>query len=325
MDNPLSYAEQELLRTAKARIAERRRAGEEERQRTLAFTARTQRVAAVYHEKLLDQIARSTGVDIGKLMERHQAERNSAMDFLATEKRRALDAAPETKRFQQIEVLERAARLRRIESQSATSLNFVGVQLTSATEIDLNANVGTFSIAPQENLVHTKVEVLGWVSALQWDMRGDVASIDWHFLWTPPRDGVINALSALLMNGWGFAYPGPGCVKGSSFFKIGVQLSVTQVGAGGIPFTDSVGEFIASDSFTSSDVPTFGGVILQPKKLDYPTLLSYGNQFVAIGQTPLLVTMSVTMYALVAHGEAEINFIDGDFQLNVPAVFVGLT
>jgi hypothetical protein len=324
MYDSLSPNEADLLRTVKAQIAERRRLREEEQYRARAYSARAQKVVASFHEKLFDQAAKNIGVDIDAISERQQAERASAMDFLATEKRRAVELSSETKKYQQIQQLERSERFQRRLAQPASS-NFVGVYLTSATDIQLTGKVGSSSIAPQENLAHTRVEVLGWVSGLQWDQRADLAIVDWHFLWTPPQDGVINLISLVAMNGWGFTYPGPGCVKGNSYYTIDAELGVTQVGAGGTPITDSVRENVTSDSFDSSDFPSGGGVILQPRKLDYPTAISYGNQFMAIGQTPLMITMSVTLWALVSHGEAEVNFLDGDFYLNVPTVFVGLS
>ncbi len=81
--------------------------------------------------------------------------------------------------------------------------------LTSAISIDLDAQTGTSSIAPELNIAQTKVNEGGWVSAVQWDLRADLATVRWNFLWQPPRDGMMNVISALAMNGWGGAYPGP--------------------------------------------------------------------------------------------------------------------
>jgi hypothetical protein len=197
--------------------------------------------------------------------------------------------------------------------------------LKSATEIELSASTGFVSIAPEQNLAHTKVERTGWVSGVLWDMRGDVAVIDWHFLWTPARDGLLNIVSALATNGFAYAYPGPGCVKGTASWSIDAQISLAQVGLDGQLFTDSSSTRIYEGNFGESDMPSYGGVILNGTRLDSMTTLTYQNQFPTIPQTPIAVTVSVTLYVLVAHGEAAINFLDGDFQLNVPFVYLFMT
>ncbi|MBD0297099.1 MAG: hypothetical protein ICV84_18185, partial [Flavisolibacter sp.] len=214
-------------------------------------------------------------------------------------------------------------RIHSLENLPRPQLGIVAL-LRSATDIQLNGQRGDVSIAPEQNLVHTKVERLGWVSALKWDLRGDMAIADWHFLWTPPRTGLLNVLSALSMNGWGFAYPGPGCIKGSSSWSIDAGIVITQLGLNGEPLTDSVQMRVDEQSFDSSDFPSSGGVILTANTLDSITALSYQNQYVALAQVPMIITVSAILYVLVAHGEAELNFMDGDFQLNVPFVYLFL-
>jgi hypothetical protein len=157
---------------------------------------------------------------------------------------------------------------------------------------------------------------------LKWDIRGDLAYVNWKFIWTPPRDGFLNVITVLSTNGWGAVYPGPGCVKGSSSWSLDGTIAITQLNSGGAPFSDSITAKLEADSYNSSDFPGTGGIIFEAKTLTENHVMTFPNQFVALAGQPLVITVTAALVLFVSHGEAELNFMDGDLQLNVPFVFL---
>jgi len=325
MNRSLSQEAEKTLNVAKTWMRERRAKQEEERNKTLAFMSRQQRVAAPFHEKLYRHALSAAGIEVEELNKRHQAESDSAMRFLDERRQAALNVARDVNLRHRSDIEERMARWEHFAPPPPPPpqpSSPIVASLTSAMEINLTANLGDSSIAPNANIARTKVERKGWVSSLQWDLRGDLATVDWQFLWNPPRDGLLNVLTLLAMNGFGAVYPGPGCMAGSASWSIDSELALTQFGANGQPFRDSVTTRLAEDNFNSSDIPSSGGIILTGTHLDDVPVVTYPNRFPVMGQVPLLITVSATLYVLVAHGQAELNFIDGDFQLNVPFVYL---
>jgi hypothetical protein len=60
---------------------------------------------------------------------------------------------------------------------------------------------------------------------------------------------MTNVISALSMNGWGGAYPGPGCDKGSAYWRLSAGIALTQLGTTGTPLIDEVQNKIAEEGF----------------------------------------------------------------------------
>lgn len=323
-----SKAESDLLTAARAIQQERKKANNEELQVQARFMARHQRAANVFHQKVVDRAFRAAGIDKAQLDERHKRERESVLRFLAARKREALRQTARTNRIHQTYFAEMVSRRKLFLAPPgpppAPTASPEFTLLTSASSIDLNAQTGTFSIAPQQNIVQTKVEEWGWVSAVVWDLRADLASIGWNFLWQPSRDGMLNVISALSMNGWGGAYPGPGCDKGNAYWKLTAGITLTQLGTTGTPLTDEVQNKVDEESFGHDELPSTGGVIFTGKRLDGVENLIFDKSFPVIQQNPLLITVTAGLYAQVSHGEAELNFMDRGAQLNVPYVFLAL-
>ena len=138
------------------------------------------------------------------------------------------------------------------------------------------------------------------MSFLKWDLRADLATVDWYFMWLPPRAGLLNVVSDLSMNGWGAAYPGPGCMKGTSSWSLDTAITLTQS-----HMSDSASKRIAEGSYSSSDNPSYGGIILTSTRLDGIEALTYTSQFPVIDNSPLIITITAPLYVLVAHGEAD--------------------
>ena len=202
MRNRPSISPEALLQAARAGLAERRQAANEQRADELEFMSRHGKIADAYHEKLFATALQVAGVEPDALAKRHEAERDSAINFLHERKRRAIDAAGSVRKRH---TLRTAELTRRLSDRVSGQQSALSALLKSATSIELSASNGFVSIAPEQNLAHTKVERTGWVSGVLWDMRGDMAVIDWHFLWTPPRDGLLNIVSALATNGFAYA------------------------------------------------------------------------------------------------------------------------
>ena len=327
----LSRAERELLKAATGIRLQRRRAKEAEWQATVAFISGQQKVARAFHKKVFDRALRAAGIDPQQLSKRHERERASALRFFAKRKQEAFGQASEVNKAHRLSIDELITR-RRLPLAAppappgpppAPSSSPTFTLVTSPTTITLEGGQATsYAIAPKQNIVHTKVERYGWVSSLKWDLRGDMAFAHWNFLWAPPRDGMMNVISALAMNGLGVAYPGPGCIAGSSSWSLDATITLTQIGTTGSPLTDSFTTRVAEERFGSGDLPSGGGVIFTGTRLDQVENLVFDKYFPVLSQVPLLVTVTATLYVLVAHGEAELNFADRGFQLNVPYVYL---
>lgn len=319
-----SAGERALIEQAALLQRRRREAREKEWRATSEFMAHYHETADEYHRKVIGQAFRAAGINEAELEKRHKIERASALKFLEAARREALRHASDTDEAHRAyigELLQRRTLFLAPAPPPAPAPATVVAMLNRATSIDLDGR-GDTSIAAEQNIVHTKVERGGWVSGVQWDLRGDIAAVSWNFLWQPPRDGMLNAISALAMNGWGGAYPGPGCVKGSASWSLDAGLTLTQLGGTGAPLTDSFQNRVAEERFGSDDLPASGGVIFTGTRVDGVENLIYDKLFPVVQQTPVLVTVTAFLYALVAHGEAELNFLDRGFQLNVPYLYL---
>jgi hypothetical protein len=318
----LSEEEQHLLELARRARKQNLDAREEEWAASTGFAASQHRASRRLHEKLFQGALQAAGLDPKVLAKLHQAERRSVMKVLAERRQRALAQSAAANSRRNSEVAEKLRRWQALQPPS-----FFAVQLDSATTVDLTARTGSTSIAKGNNIAKTKVERYGWVSGLQFDLRGDVAEVAWNFLWTPPRAGLLNVITFLVTNGWGATYPGPGCVKGSSSYSLDASVSLTQASVSGPALSDSSPQLrIAEERYNSGDYsPLSGGIIFTGIRWDDSTPLFYLNQFPAEGNVPMLVTIRALLYVLVAHGEAELNFQDRGFQLNVPFVYLMLS
>lgn len=307
------------------RLLQQRRYATSERDREVAtFTERLAKVSAPYHAKVVAQAMRAMDIDAEQLDERHRAERSSVLNFIREQERNAQRMARDIEERHTAQIAAWTERLRRVaDPQPGQPTGAIVDVLREAVEVDLNGTGGV-GIAPNANTARTRVKQTGWVSGLDLDSRYDTALVDFHFQWVPPRDGLLRMLTFLALNGFGYVYPGPGCVKGTAEASIEAVVTIAQASADGQVVSDVITQNIEdlSQDFTG---PTYGGEIFtRPTPLDSVTTLAHSSQFPVVGAQPVAITVSVQLQVWVSHAEAELNFEDGDFRLTVPDVYVFL-
>lgn len=319
----VTKAEQELLRVSKMALSERRDIQEKQQKQVESFMKLRKRAASEFKRELFDQALRTAGIDAQALTDRQSHDQESIAKFLETQKQEAVA------RSGKINDLHRAAvneRLKRWNQVVKPELDMAGapvsVYLESAIEI-VQTGEGTTSIAPQQNLVHTKAEVSSG-GYLGGPFEGELVFIDWHFLWTPPRDGLLNATTFLQMNGASYLAINSDCNGGSASSSITASITLTQLSAEGIPHSDSENATLLDQFIQNSGWDSVGEV--QFINLDEWDTVGNGRafQFPVLGNTPILVTVSATLYVLGRNAQASLDFLSGEFQLNVPFVFLML-
>jgi hypothetical protein len=319
----LTKAEQELLRVSKMALLERRDFQEKRQKQVESFMKTRKRAASEFKRELLVQALQTAGIDTQALANRQAQDQESIAKFIETQKQEAIACSGKINELQQAAISERQKRWSQVvKPQSNMAESPVSVYLESATEI-VQTGAGTTSIAPQQNLVHTKAEVSsgGYLGGA---FEGELVFIDWHFLWTPPRDGLLNATSFLQMNGASYLAINSDCSGGSASSSVTAAITLTQLNAEGQPHNDSESAQLLDQFIQNSGWDSVGEV--QFINLNEWDTVGNGRafQFPVLGDIPILVTVSTTLYVLVRNAQASLDFLSGEFQLNVPFVFLML-
>ena len=316
-------AEHELLSVGKRLLSERRKVQEEQQKQVESFMKLRKRAAREFKRELFDQALRTAGIAVQALTDRQSQDQESIAKFIETQRQEAVARSGQNNELQRAAMSERLKRWNQVLKPQSDMAGFpVSVYLESATEI-VQTGEGTTSIAPQQNLVHTKAEVSSG-GYLGGPFEGDLVFIDWHFLWTPPRDGLLNATSFLQMNGASWLAINSDCNGGSASSSINASITLTQLNADGQPHSDSENTTLLDQLIQNSGWDSVGEV--QFINLNESDTVGNGRafQFPVLGDIPILVTVSATLYVLGRNAQASLDFLSGEFQLNVPFVFLML-
>jgi len=319
----ITKAEQELLEISKLTLSEHRDSQEKQKKQVETFMKLRKRAANEFKRDLFDQALRTAGIDVQALTERQSHDQESVAKFFETQKQEAVARSGKINELQRTAMIERLKRWNQVvKPQSNMAESPVSVYLESATEI-VQTGEGTTSIAPQQNLVHTKAEVSS-SGYLGGGFEGELVFIDWHFLWTPPRDGLLNATTFLQMNGASWLAINSDCNGGSASSSITAAITLTQLNAEGQPHSDSENATLLDQFIQNGGWDSVGEV--QFINLDEWDTVGNGRafQFPVLGDIPMLVTVSATLYVLARNAQASLDFLSGEFQLNVPFVFLML-
>ena len=158
-------------------------------------------------------------------------------DTSKTERETALAHAGNVNSNQDAANAERRTRWNRVLRGPNMSVVPVTLYVDSAREIVLSGD-GTTSIAPGQNLAHTMAHVSSG-GYLGGPMKGDFVNVDWHFLWSPPRAGVLNATAFLQMNGSSWLAINSDCNGGNAESSLVTTLGLTQLDVTGKPHRDT--------------------------------------------------------------------------------------
>ena len=130
------------------------------------------------------------------------------------------------------------------------------------------------------------------------------------------------------MNGASWLAINSDCNGGSASSSINATITLTQLNAEGQPLSDSESAPLLDQFIQNSGWDSVGEV--QFINLDEWDTVGNGRafQFPILGGTPILITVSASLYVLVQNAQASLDFSsggnpnEGGFNLNVPFVFL---
>lgn len=318
----ITKAERAVLLACKTLLLHDREKARQQRRRAELFFGQRQRASSLFKKQLLERALRTAGIDQRSLTDQQQRDQDAVTKYLAIERKTALSAARMITRQHNQFVTKRKARWDRILGKRNTlqPSGVVSQYLDTAADIVLSAK-GTTSIASGQNLVHTRVDVSSGGN-LGGPMRGAFVNIDWHFLWSVPQDGLLNATSFLQLNGANWLAINPDCNGGFAQSSLVATLGVMQLDAAGQSHHDAQTAVLLDQDIQTSWGDSVGAV--QFITLDETDTVGVGRafQFPVMADLPVLMTVSAQLYVFVRNAQAAMDFMSDAYQLNVPFVFL---
>jgi hypothetical protein len=312
----LSKAEQHAVEATKKILTARHNTHANQRQEVESFNERRHNAAREFKQNLFDQALQAAKIDHEALSRRQRRDEDSGLDFLAKQKEHALKKADKVNQKNAADFSKQVSLWNKITADTSSAI--VVATLETAAGIVIYGP-GTTSIAPDENLAFTQamVDSGGYLGG---PFKGQIVSIDWLFVWTPPRPGFMNVTSFLSLNGVSALWTHATCDGGSAFSTIDAYISLGQgnnlVSFPGnrifdriisSPWGNSVG---VADFFTLDETDTVGN--------GTPT------HFPVAAEIPVSIAVEVQLYVSVWNALADLDFMSGEFRLNVPYVFLSL-
>lgn len=314
--------ERAVLSAGKTLLLHDRENDRQQRRRAELFLGQRQQAGSLFKKQVLERAFHTTGIDQRKLTEQQQRDQKAVTKYLALEQKTALAAAQKVTRQQNHVVTVRKARWDRIlgKRKALLSAGVLSQYLDTATEIALSGD-GTTSIAPGQNLAHTRVNVSSG-GALGGPMKGSLVTIDWHFLWSVPQEGLLNVTSFLQLNGANWLAINADCNGGFAQSSLTATLGITQLDSAGQPHHDAQTAELLDQDIETSWGDSLGKV--QFIALDETDTVGAGRafQFPVTADLPISIMVSVQLYVFVWNAQAAMDFLSGAYRLNVPFVFL---
>jgi hypothetical protein len=137
---------------------------------------------------------------------------------------------------------------------------------------------------------------------------------------TPPRSGFLNVTSFLSLNGVSSLWTNPTCEGGSATSSIGAYITLGQGNSNSsFPGNQIFDRNISSSWGNSVGVADFFA-------LDETDTVGIGTptHFPVATEIPVSIAVEAQLYVSVWNARAELDFMSGEFRLNVPYVFLSL-
>jgi hypothetical protein len=291
---------------------------EQQQEEIAEFMAIRHKAASEFKQKIFFQGLSAACIDVNDLQRRQERDQDTVNVFLSRQKQLIVLHAAEINQRNEFALNERLNRWDQINTRDWMSPPQQPVVLTlnTAAEI-LQSGPGTSSIAANNNLAFTQAKVSSG-GYLGGPLKGDIVNVDWLFVWTPPRDGLLDATSFLLLNGSSFLATNSTCDGGSASADISATMTLSQ---GNMKDSSTTRIFDARVSSAWGD--SLGAVNIM--HVDETDTVGYKpTQFPVLANIPIIITVTASLYALVNNGQAELDFMSGGFRLNVPYVFLQL-
>jgi hypothetical protein len=317
----ISDSARELLAVTTRLLSEQQRANQPRRLISGPFSSPRKKEVREQQLELSRKLISSAGIDIGKIEEHQARSRLANRKHLERQAEEAVVAAAEISKRHVAATKERVARLQSL-TQFGAATDYALLKV--ATSIDSEFK-GTFNAAPLENVARFVIEMKG---------DGPFAGKDppfpvhWHFSYTPPRTGLLNVVSSLLVNGFVWLETDPiFLLPSSASFAIGPYIRLFQAHQAmpGVPLQDA--EFFPSGM---ADVLSTAPGNLEGETrtygLDAQRTLAYNNQFIVVAGLPVDIVVQVDIDFDEVDGHVILDFRGSPYSgLNVPFVLAALS
>jgi hypothetical protein len=311
----------DLLATTTKLLSEQQRAKQARRLSSEPFSSPRKKAVRDHELELRKQLISSAGINIAKIEEHQSQNRLANREHLKRWAEEAMAGAAEISKRHIIATQERVARLQNLtQFGAATDYELLKV----ATSIDSELK-GTFKAAPLENVARFAIEMKGEGPFVGKDPPYPV---NWHFSYTPPRTGLLNVVSSLLVNGFVWLETDPiFLLPSSAFFALDpyIQLFQAHQTIPGVPLQDT--EFFPSG--LADSVSTAPGNLEGETRTyhwDVQRTLAYNNQFIVLAGLPVDIVVQVEIDFDEVDGHVIIDFRGSPYWgLNVPFVLTALS
>lgn len=322
---PINTKTRKALQAARAEIFNRRKIRDAENSKVAKFMRARVRAENQFKAGLWERLLEVAQINEKELNERLEKDRRSVKKFLTNRTNEALESAGHV-RSRHIEMAKE--RIKRITSlpppfpfpQPGAPAPFIDI-VSSATLIDIQGgDQNAQSIAKFKNLGKIRL----YHSSDSGSGSFEFATIVWHFVWPPPRQGEVSAFAFLSLNGHEHLFCWPGCFYGASAEAlVNARLSLTQIDSSGSQFTDASlpVQLFTSDVNKDSDDST-GQV--DSRTMDLFQVLTSDQNFVLDGLKPVIISVELDLRVYARRSEAMIDLSSGDFAANALAVILHL-
>jgi hypothetical protein len=317
-EQDLPDSARDLLASTTRLLSEQQRAKQLRRLSSGAFSALRKKAVREHELELRRQLISSAGIDIGKIEEHRAHNRLAVREHLKRQAKDAMADAAEISKRHVVATEERVARLQNL-TQFGAATDYELLKVAASIDSEFK---GIFKIAPLENVARLKIELKG---------DGPFAGkdppypVNWHFIYTPQRTGLLNVVSSLLIYCfvWLETYPDLAYSEASLDVSANIQLFQAHQTMAGVPVQDAtyflpvLDDFIFN-SFFESDRRTY--------HFDAQRTLAYNNQFIVLAGLPVDIVVQVEIDFNETNGDVILDLEGSPYSgLNVPFVLAALT
>ena len=292
-------------------LLKRRRIDQEVR----TYSRRSQRVGSAYREKLLEKVFISAGIDRAAITKRQGLSNKASSAFLNSIRRKVDGISPEIEARNRALIDSLQSRYGHGGAGPASPPEDVFIlNLADSVSDDFAAGVQhTISTTPWNNTIKSLI-------GADVDYTSDAT---FTFNWTAPRNGILNFMVTIPVNGYCWWSSKHGCRR--AFLQEELHLTVAMYGIG--QSNDFVYETLIVDELfdDSPGCETDVGI----KVVDTPILIdsrSTNPQGFAVTAGQSLSFYATLFFGLAAdEAEGQMDFITGDRQINVSSIILFLT
>jgi hypothetical protein len=322
-------AETKLIRKVQEQLTADRRNREQAQQTVDRFNAVRRRASRPFKQEMYDKFMRAAGIDMAEVRKRQAIDAESVKKFVSTQSRTATADARKIRDRQTI-LFERRAKQFKHTSDTGIPvlmrfpnwplrppLPIVFQTIEEAVSIHSTwvDDGSETSIAPQQNLAWPEDFS---ASSGRLGSKTNRAYVDWQFLWTPPRDGYLNAISYISFNAYLKLWCFNNCFNSESSAAMWNGMTLSQISNDGSVNSETVplapfGEWDVAESGDSTGPSLIRGENAENQMI-------YNQMMPIQGKTPLLITVSAELGVWAENGHAEIMFNNEPYNMNVPLV-----